>query len=161
MANCLRFRSGQVDLAKVRVDAGTVIAAGDLLYLDGDDAKPAASFPWTSDLATTQTAFAQAFLGVAHEPSPAGSSAPISVDLSPLAVYEFDCDSDTYEVGGLIGPDGEASALFSQRLTKVATPARAIGRAAEFKASAATLLKVRLASAWHPASHNLKAAVAS
>ena len=54
MSNKLRFRSGQVELHKVRVDSGTVIEAGDLVWLDTNDAKPAKDFAWTTDLATTQ-----------------------------------------------------------------------------------------------------------
>ena len=103
MANQLRFRSGQVLLHKVRVDGGTVIDAGDLVYLDGDDVKPASSFPWDTDLATTQAAFAAVFLGVAHQQSAAGETDDLSIDLSPHAVYEFDANSAAYEIGDLLG----------------------------------------------------------
>ena len=50
MANQLRYRSGPVELRKVRVDAGTVIEAGDLVFLDTDDAKPATDHLFLVDL---------------------------------------------------------------------------------------------------------------
>jgi hypothetical protein len=159
MSNKLRFRSGQVELHRVRVDSATVIEAGDLVWLDGDDAKPASAFPWTTDLATTQGNFAAAFLGVAHQSSAAGETADISVDLSPFSVYEFDVDSATYEVGSLLGPDNVSNALANQRLTPVANGTLAIARAAEYKPAASSLLRVQFASAYHPASANVNAAV--
>jgi hypothetical protein len=159
MANRLRFRSGQVELHKVRVDSETVIEAGDLVWLDTDDVKPASAFPWTTDLATTQGNFAAVFLGVAHQSSAAGETADISVDLSPFSVYEFEVDAGTYEVGGLLGPDNVSNALADQRLTTVSSAALAIARAAEYKAAAATLLRVQFASAFHPASANVNAEV--
>ena len=157
MANTLPFRSGQVELHKVRVDSGTVIEAGDLVWLDTNDAKPASDFTWTTDLATTQGNFAAVFLGVAHQSSAAGETADISVDLSPFSVYEFDVDSATYELGGLLGPDNVSTDLTNQRLTTVASGALAIARAAEYKAAAATTLRVQFASAFHPASANVNA----
>ena len=93
MANKLRFRSGQVELRRVRVDSGTVIEAGDLVYLDTDDVKPASDFPWDTNLATTQAAFAAVFLGVAHTASADGETDDVSVDVSPHSVYEFDVAS--------------------------------------------------------------------
>ena len=121
MANRLRFRSGQVQLHRLRVDGGTVLEAGDLVYLDADDVKPAKDFPWTTDLATTQGAFAAVFLGVCHQQSADGDTDDVSVDLSPLSVYEFDVNADVYEVGDALGPDEQASALMNQQLEAVAT----------------------------------------
>lgn len=156
MANQLRFRSGQVLLHKLRVDSGTVIDAGDLVYLDTDDVKPASSFPWNSDLATTQASFAAVFLGVAHQQSADGDTDDLSIDLSPHAVYEFDANSATYEVGDLLGPDELSSTLMNQQL-EAAVAAGAIARAAEFKASASSLLRVTFASAYHTGSANVNA----
>src|SRR4051794_10745466 len=119
MSNKLRFRSGQVELHKVRVDSATVIEAGDLVWLDTDDVKPAAAFTWTTDLATTQGNFAAVFLGVAHQSSAAGETVDISVDLSPLSVYEFVVESGTFEVGGLLGPSHGTNVLTDQKLATV------------------------------------------
>ena len=159
MANRLRFRSGQVQLQKLRVDAATVLEAGDLVYLDGDDVKPAKDFPWTTDLATTQGAFAALFLGVCHQQSASGDTGDVSVDLSPLSVYEFNVNADTYEVGDPLGPDEQASKLMNQQLEVVANANLGIARAAEYKAASSSLLRVTLASAFHAGSANVNAAL--
>lgn len=157
MANQLRYRSGQVELRKVRVDADTVIEAGDLVFLDNDDAKPASEFTWTSNLATTQAAFAAAFLGVAHQASAAGDTDPVSVDVSPFSVYEMNVAAGTYEVGDLLSPDESSSTLMCQQLEAVASGGLGIARAAEYKASSSTRLRVTFASAFHTASSNVNA----
>ena len=43
MSHKLRFRSGQVQLQKVAVASATVITAGDLVYSDTNEAKPAST----------------------------------------------------------------------------------------------------------------------
>jgi hypothetical protein len=159
MANRLRFRSGQVELHKVRVDSATEIDAGDLVYLDGDDVKPASAFPFTTDLATTRGNFAAVFLGVAHQPSAAGQTDPLSIDLSPLSVYEFNVDPGTFELGDKLACDGSSDGLESQQLQKVTNAAHAIARAAEYKATTSPLLRVQFASAFHAGSSNVNAAI--
>ncbi|MFQ5732303.1 MAG: hypothetical protein ACE5KM_10155 [Planctomycetaceae bacterium] len=158
MANQLRFRSGQVDLHRLRVDSGTVIEAGDLVYLDTDDVKPASSLAWNIDLPTTQGDFAALFLGVAHQQSANGDTDDISVDLSPLSVYEFDANAATYEVGDTLGPDENALTLMDQQL-EAAVAAASIARAAEYKAAAASKLRVQFASAFHAGSANTNAVI--
>lgn len=159
MANRLRFRSGQVQLVKVRVDSGTVIEAGDLVYLDTDDAKPASDYPWDTNLVTTQASFAAVFLGVAHQPSADGETESISVDVSPLSVYEFDSQSATYELGDLLAADENASTLMNQQLEAVASSGDAIARAVQYNANSTTLLRVSFASAFHVGSANVNAAI--
>ncbi|MFN0196400.1 MAG: hypothetical protein ACKVT0_06625 [Planctomycetaceae bacterium] len=159
MSNRLRFRSGQVHLVRLRVESDTVIEAGDLVYLDDDNVKPASDFPWTSDLATTQSAFAAQFLGVAQQPSAAGDTTDISVDLSPSSIYEFQVASGTYEVGDELGPDSGSSVLLNQQLEAVASGTLGIARAAEYKPAAATNLRVSFASAFYPGSANVNAAL--
>ncbi|REJ95477.1 MAG: hypothetical protein DWQ34_06125 [Planctomycetota bacterium] len=156
--NRLRFRSGQVQMRKVRVDSATVIEAGDLVWLDGDDAKPASDFTWTTDLATTQAAFAAKFLGVAHQQSAAGDVDPISVDVSPHSVYEFDANSAAYEIGAPLGPDEQSSALMNQQL-EAAAAANAVARAAESTPGAQATLRVTIASAYATGSANVNAAL--
>lgn len=159
MANRLRFRSGQVELHRLRVDSATVLEAGDLVYLDEHDVKPASAFPFNTDLATTRGAFAAVFLGVCHSPSAVGDVQDVSIDVSPLSVYEFDVDPATYEVGDRLAPDGDSDGLAAQRLAAVGDAAQAIARAAEYRAAAASLLRVQFASAFHPASANVNAAL--
>lgn len=154
MSNRLRFRSGQVQLIKVRVDAETVIHAGDLVYLDGDDAKPAADFPWDEDLPNTQAGFSAVFLGVAHQQSAAGDADDISVDISPFSVYEMDVNPAAYEVGDRLGPDELSSTLMNQQLEAVDEPELTIARAVEYTAASTPTLRVNFASAFHAASSN-------
>lgn len=156
--NKLRFRSGQVHLRKVRVDAETVIEAGDLVWLDTDDVKPASAFTWSSNLATTQGNFAAKFLGVAHQPSALGETAPISIDVSPDSVYEFDVASASYELGTPLGPDESSTTLMNKQLETCAAAA-AVARASEFTPGATTLLRVTFASAYHTSSTNVNAAI--
>lgn len=158
MANRLRFRSGQVELQRLRVDSATVLEAGDLVYLDTDDVKPAGDFPWDTDLSTTQASFAGSFLGVVHQQSADGETDDVSVDLSPHAVYEFDVDAATYEVGSILGPDENAATLMNQQL-EAAAAAGGIARAAEYKAASSAKLRVRFASAFHTGSANANAVV--
>lgn len=157
--NRLRFRSGQVELRRVRVDAETVIEAGDLVWLDADDAKPASDFAWTTNLATTQGNFAAKFLGVAHQQSRSGDTDPISVDVSPHSVYEFDVDAAAYEVGDLLGPDELSSSLMNQQLEGVGSAANAIARAAEFTSGTQGTLRVTIASAYACGSANVNAQI--
>jgi len=159
MANKLRFRSGQVELHRLRVESDTVLEPGDLVFLDTDNVKPASDFPFTTDLATTRANFAAAFLGICHQASAMGETDDVSIDLSPLSVYEYEVDSETFEVGSLLAPDGDSDSIEAQRLAKVANAGHAIARAAEYKASAATLLRVQFASAFHTGSSNVNAAI--
>ena len=159
MSNRLRFRSGQVHLHKLRVDSGTVLEAGDMVFLDSNDVKPASDFTWTTNLATTQAAFAAAFLGITHQQSADGQTDDVSVDLSANAVYEFDAASATYEVGDDLGPDELSGALMNQKLEAVASGSLGIARAAEYKAAASTSLRVTFASAFYTGSANANAAI--
>jgi hypothetical protein len=157
--NQLRFRSGQVQLARLRVDSGTVIEAGDLVFLDSDDVKPASDFTWDTNLATTQAAFAAAFLGIAHQQSADGDTDDISVDLSPHAVYEFDAAPAAYEVGDALGPDEDSSTLMDQQLEAVGSDGLGIARAVEYKPAGSSLVRVTFASAFYTSSGNTNAAV--
>ena len=159
MANQLRFRSGQVELHRLRVDSGTVLEPGDLVFLDTDDVKPAGEFTFDTNLATTRGNFAAVFLGVCHQSSADGETDDVSIDLSPLSVYQYECDSATFEVGGLLAPDGDSDSLDSQRLAKVTNAAQAIARAAEYQAAAATQVRAQFASAFHTGSANVNAAI--
>ena len=156
--NRLRFRSGQVQLRKVNAAANSVIEAGDLIWLDGQVARPASEFTWNTDLATTQADFATSFLGVAHQPSASGSGDPITVDISPSSVYEFDTSAATFTLGDTLGCDENAAALMNQQLEHAAA-AQAIARAAESTGSGTTSVRVTLSSAYCTGSSNVNAAI--
>ncbi len=101
----LRHRYGPQFVVRAAVDSATEIQAGDLLYLDTDDVKPASSETWSTDLATTQANFTNHFMGIAQADHQAGSGAvaDFPVDISPHSVYELDCDSELHELGDTLG----------------------------------------------------------
>ena len=151
MANNLRHRHGEQLLVKCAVDSTTVIEVGDMVWLDTDDVKPASDFTWNTDLATTQAAFAAAFVGVAQEASASGDTDEVSVDVSPLAVYEMAAASSTYEIGDTVGPDqsgtGSTAALMDQQVES-AVAASSIARCVKRRTSAGTTVEAIFASAY-------------
>ena len=159
MPNHLLFRSGQVALQKLRVDFDTVIAMGDMVYLDGTVVRPASELTWNTNLATTQQDFANVFLGIAHEPSADGETDPISVDVSAVSVYEFTVTASTFDNGALLGPDEGSSDLLNQQLALVGSAAQAVARAVEFADVMVTRLRVTFASAFTTSSANANAAI--
>ena len=159
MANHLRFRSGPVQLIKASVEAASLIEPGDLVYLDGSNARPASEFTWDTNLATTQAAFADVFLGVAHERSADGDTDAVSVDISPHSVYEFDLDAASYTLGDLLGPDEASSSLMTQQLEAVATAAAAIARLVELTSGTVSTARVTFASAFSTGSANANAQI--
>ncbi|HEX4132476.1 MAG TPA: hypothetical protein VHZ24_20765 [Pirellulales bacterium] len=131
MADTMRWRYGETNPVLLPVDSDTVIEIGDLVYLDTDNAKPAAALANTGTEAGNQEAFHDAFAGVAMQRSRAGDTNPMRV--ATTGVFEFDCASATFEVGALVGPDQLAgtSALTSQQVVAVATENLAVGRCAK------------------------------
>lgn len=159
MANHLRFRSGPVHLFKANIDSNSLIEPGDMLFLDSTEARPASEYVWNTDLPTTQAAFADAFLGIAHERSEVGDNTPVSVDMSPQSVYEFDVDISSYVLGSLLGPDENSSALMNQQLETVGASTQAIARCAEFTDGFVAKARVTFAPAYSTASANTAAAI--
>jgi hypothetical protein len=147
----MRHRYGAQFLVHVAVDSATAISAGDLLFLDTDDAKPASSETWNTDLATTQANFTNHFLGIAQADHEAGSGAvtDFPVDISPMATYELDCDSETHEVGDLLGvAKATGNALLPAKLKKASAAAGACCRCTRRDPTAATRVYVRMQSAY-------------
>jgi hypothetical protein len=159
MSSYQRFRSGQIMLQKFRVDSPSVIEPGDLLFLDETVVRPAHEFPWQTDLATTQQSFAAAFVGIAHEQSAAGDETPISVDVSSISVYEFDVPAQTFEFGGLLGPDAVGTLLQDQQLHAVGLPGQAIARTVQYTDALMSRVRVSFASAFTTGSANVNAAI--
>ena len=152
------FRSGIVHLVRFEVAPATVIEPGDLLFLTSGKVEPAAMFPWTTDLATTRAAFAAAFVGVAHTGSADGEDEPVSVDVSPLAIYEVEVNTAAFQIGNPLAPAETVNALDSQLLEQTGNAAEAIARCME-SAAAAPSIRCCLASSIHTASANVNAAV--
>jgi hypothetical protein len=85
------------------VDSATVIEIGDMVWLDTDDAKPAASQSDQGTESANQQLLHDVFAGVAMQASRAGDTQPIRV--ATTGVFEFDCLSTTLEVGDLMCSD--------------------------------------------------------
>jgi hypothetical protein len=142
----MRWRYGDTHPVVAAVDSATVIEIGDLLYQDTDDAKPASAQPDQASETANQEVFADKFLGVAMQRSRAGDTEPIRV--ATTGVFELDCPSGTFELGGLVGADENAAgnALLNQQVAPVAASKYAIGRVAKRVASAATSVLVDIRS---------------
>lgn len=131
MADTMRWRYGDTNPVMLAVDAATVIEIGDLVYLETDDARPAAAQADQGSEAANQETFHDKFAGVAMQRSRAGDTAPIRV--ATTGVFEFDMPVGTVEVGQLLGADeaDSGTALENQRVAAVATANLAIGRCAK------------------------------
>jgi hypothetical protein len=140
MSDKMRWRYGDTNPVVAAVDSATVIEIGDLVMQDTDDAKPASAFAWTTNLATTQDAFDDKFLGVAMQRSRAGDTAPIRV--ATTGVFEFDCPSVALELGDLMGVNANTAGngLMNQQVVKVALSKYAVGRVAKRQPAATSVL---------------------
>jgi len=147
MADVQRWLYGATQPISVAVDSATVIEIGDLLYLDTDDAKPAASQADLGTKAQNQEGFHDNFLGVALTRSKSGETAPVRIATS--GVFELDMASATLQPGALVGAAGTGAAgavgVANQTIESVATANLAIGRVVEL-ATSATKAKVSIVS---------------
>lgn len=147
MADTFRYMYGETNPITVAVDSATVIEIGDLVYLDTDDAKPAASQADLGTEAQNQEGFHDKFLGVALSRSRAGDTDPIRI--ATTGVFEFATASATYQPGALVGPAGtgagDAVGVANQTVKSVATANLAVGRVSEL-ATSATKVKVAIVS---------------
>lgn len=140
----VRRQGASVDIdinpVQMAVESGTVIAVGDLLFLDTDNAKPASAQDDQGSAAANQQLFHDVFFGIAMDASPAGVVNTIRV--ATTGTCEFDCASASYEVGDLIGPteNGAGNALLNQSVIAVGNPNAAIGRCARTAASSTKVL---------------------
>jgi len=146
MPNIMRWRYGDTNPVMAPVGAETVIEIGDLVATSAGAAVPAAALEDAGTEAGNQEAFHDAFLGVAMQCSPAGSSDPIRVATS--GVFEFDCPSETRVLGDLVGADENSGgdALLNQTVDNVATANLAVGRVAKQVNPAATRVLVEIVS---------------
>ena len=130
MANQMRWRYGDTQPVMAPVLSATVIEIGDLLWLDGETAKPAAALPnaQSRTVMANQKAFHDSFLGVALAASRAGDNAMIRV--ATRGVFELACPVGTYNLGDLLGlcEATPESTLDNQKVKSVATANLAIGR---------------------------------
>jgi hypothetical protein len=146
MSNTMRWRYGDTDPVLMPVADTIVVEIGDLIYQASGLARPASQLADAGTEAANQEAFHDAFVGVAMQASPDGSTEPIRV--ATRGVFEFDCLSTTAEVGDLFGvdEDGTGVELLDQTIAKVATPNLAIGRCAKRINPAGTRALVEIVS---------------
>ena len=146
MPSKFRWVHGDTTHVLTPVASATVIEIGDLLYYDTDTAKPASMLTPGSSKAVSQSSFAAKFLGVAMQASPAGSTKPIRVVTE--GVFEFDCTSNTFELGNIVGIDETTgrTALENQKLDKAGAAIGAIGRVCRREGTAVTTVQVQLRS---------------
>jgi hypothetical protein len=151
MSDKMRWRYGDTNPVVAAVDADTVIEIGDLVWQDGDDAKPASfQYPLPDGAPSRAAMFKMHFLGVAMQRSRQGDSAPFRV--ATTGVFEFDCPPGAFELGDLMEPDlsPTGDALLNQQVRKVdpqfCGEHRAIGRVAKRESAAKTSVLVNIRS---------------
>jgi hypothetical protein len=120
---------------KVTIATAQPVSIFDLVGLSSGTLVRAEDTPWDTDLGTTQAAFVSSFVGwsncqkAANVARVTGYPSDNICMVETGGVIEFDAISDTYAVGDLIGPaKASGNALESQKVAKVPTEARAIGR---------------------------------
>lgn len=127
----------------VPVATASEVNIGDFCALVSGECVPAVDFTWTSNLATTQTNFAAAFLGHSPQYKKAaqayvyGNGTDNVITMSTSGVYEADLDTGTtLEVGDFVGMAKDTgNNLLSQTVAKVDAVAKAIGVVVEAGAS--------------------------
>lgn len=152
MANVQRHRYGEPNVEVVPVASATAISIGDLLWYDASDdtAKPASSYTWNTDLATTQGTFKDVFCGVALSAHVANDTKVTTVRVATAGVHEFDCASATFDLGTFIGPAKQTGDLLeAQKVVAVANATLAIAKPSRVVGTAATKVHVRIDSTIH------------
>lgn len=150
----LARRADAYEMRRLPVDSAQVIELGDMVWLNGDDARPASAFSYVSgNLPGTQANFRQSFIGIAMGASESGETEPIPI--ATRGVFEMDVASATFEVGDLLGPDDNATpdALLDQQVIAIGENGYGgIMRVAERVGSAGTrvLAEILPSSVRHP-----------
>lgn len=142
------FVSGDRKAVMCAVDSATVIAKGDLVWLDTDDVKPFSDLPDVGAEAANQAAARDLFMGVALRSSASGET--LAIPVATAGVFEFDCVSATFELGALVGSDGTGSGgnvgVSNSVVVAVATGGLAIGRVYK-RGTSVVRVQVEIASA--------------
>jgi hypothetical protein len=106
--NIIRVTVNSRDVYYAAVANATAFAIGDLCYWDDSAklAKPASSFTWDTNIATTQAEFADVFLGVCLDAKTASDGKVLlRFDKSPLSAFDFTIAAGTaYKIGQGFGP---------------------------------------------------------
>ncbi len=146
MASTMRWRYGDTSPVILPVGSAYLVEIGDLMYMEGDDARPASAINDQGTLVANQELFHDKFIGVAMQRSLVGNADSIRIATS--GVFEFDCQASTFEVGDFIGAneEGTGTQLEEQGVAGVATPNLAIGRCVKRVPSASTRVLVDIVS---------------
>lgn len=143
-----RAKISGVNIAKgdmVGQAAGTITGATSAASITVGTPFPASDTPWDTNLATTQEAFHDAFLGISHQRSQGTDLSPVQV--ATRGVHEFDCASAAFKLGDLVGPAKQSGNLLEdQKVVAVATENLATGRIAKDYPSAVTKVLVEVFS---------------
>jgi hypothetical protein len=114
-----------------KISSGLTVNAinpGDLLSIDSsNNVIPASAWPWTTNLATTQAAFALNFRGFTDSRSRVNSADPRDSRVNAIedGFYDFNVASGTYTVGQYLGINGTSGGMSSQ-LVGVSSKADAV-----------------------------------
>lgn len=143
MSDNFRYRHGETKpVVSKAVVSATVVEVGDLV---SNVPAAAAATTWDTNIATTQEAFHDVFLGVSEQRSRNGDTATLR--LATKGVFEFDCASATFNLGTLVGAAKQTGNLLeSQKVVAVATANLAVGRVAKQYDSATTKVQVEINS---------------
>lgn len=147
--NCLYIREDNQPITVPCVTAD-LYEIGDICALNASgEAVTGANFTWNTDLATTQTDFATAFLGHCYQYKAAatnqvyGNSLAGVIGVSTAGTYSAPLQSaTTLKVGDFVGlaKNPSSNALLSQVVVKVASMAEAIGVVVEAGTNLTTAL---------------------
>lgn len=149
MANNYRHVRGDHNPTPFLTKTGIDYFIGDLLYVDtadGNTVKPAGSYTWDTNLATTQASFHDLFAGVSNQAALAAQTGRRIV-VSTKGVFKFPCAAlgAALRAGSLVGLAKQSGNLLEpQKLASVATVDLAVGRLAEDAAAGATNLLVEI-----------------
>lgn len=135
-------------LFNVSAGVGDAIAFGDLMYNAGSDiARPADKMTTLGTEALDQAQFAAVFLGIAAEQIlSTETNTTKRFTLRRRGVRTFNCPSQTWNKGDLVGVYSNGTTLDPQQVDKVTTPMLAIGKVAKYYSSATTTVEVEYQS---------------
>jgi len=144
-----RYLYGDAKPVKLSATVAEPIAVGDACVLVSNKASPASTLADSGTTAQNQEAAHDIFLGLALDQKLDDDTQDIMI--ATEGTWECDCDalSQDYDIGSYFGLEGtgasDAVGVANQRVAAVATANLAIGILAEFAASGATKVKIRLA----------------
>lgn len=146
MANTMRWRYGDTNPVTLPVATGVAVEIGDLIYLSSGVGAPASAMPDEGTPTLNQQAFQDNFVGVAMQASPSDEETTIRIATS--GVFEFDCDSATWDLGEEAATqiDGSGVQLYDQQVVSAASLSAAIGRCAKQVTVASTRVLVDVVS---------------